>query len=94
MTAFKIHSAETMSEVNHESSMKIVTYVKRDQKAKRIEKLQKSPNTIQINQSTNDLDSNIFTATSNKTFNKANDPHYILENEKQSQQIVGKAAKE
>ena len=33
-----IHSVETVSEVGQKSNVKIVTYVKRDQKVKRIKK--------------------------------------------------------
>ena len=38
MKEFKIHSVETVSEVRQKSNMKIVTYVKRDHKVKRIKK--------------------------------------------------------
>ena len=35
---FKIHSVEKVSEVSQKSDVKIVTYVKRDQKVKRTKK--------------------------------------------------------
>ena len=48
MKEFKIYSVETVSEVSQKSNVKIVTYVKRDQKVRRIKKHSRTSPDVQF----------------------------------------------